>query len=45
MMLYDRYYLQNCKTITSEKLQIMQNMKDLMLQVIFIQVLRGEDHE
>ena len=36
MILYDRYYLQNCKTITSEKLQIIQNMKDLMFQVIFI---------
>ena len=33
---YDRYYLQNCKAITFKKLESMQNIKNLMLQVIFI---------
>ena len=36
-ILYDRYYLQKCKVITFlKKLQIIQNMKNLMFQVIFI---------
>ena len=34
-LLYDRYYLQNCKAITSEKL-IMQNIHNLIFQVILI---------
>ena len=35
-ILYDRYYLQNYKAITFEKLEIIQNIKNLIIQVIFI---------
>ena len=36
-MIQNRYYLQNCKaTMHLEKLQIMQNINNLILQVIFI---------
>ena len=35
-ILYERYYLQNCKAVTLEKIQILQNINNLMLQVIFI---------
>ena len=34
-ILYDRYYLQNCKVIKFEKIAIIQNIKNLMFQVIF----------
>ena len=36
-MIQNRYYLQNCKAAMHlEKLQIMQNLNNLILQVIFI---------
>ena len=35
-ILHDRYYLQNCKVITFEKLQVIQNVKNVMFQVMFI---------
>ena len=34
--LFDRYYLQNCKSITFRKIAIIPNGNKLMLQVIFI---------
>ena len=35
-ILYEIYYLQNCKAVTLEKIQIRQKINNLMLQVIFI---------
>ena len=35
-ILYDKCYLENCKTITFEKkIQIIQNIDNLMFEVIF----------
>ena len=36
-LIQDRYYIQNCNTIMHlEKLQIIQNINNLMFQIIFI---------
>ena len=35
-ILHDRYYLQNCKNITFEKLHVIENVKNVMFQVIFV---------
>ena len=36
MVIYDRYYLQNCKLITFEKIANYAKFKKPMFQVIFI---------